>query len=1198
MEKNYPNPTGAFDFMLKKLLKLNFLNLFTICMVSTFTFAQNTEQKSLIKSRSNLSKLNQLEAQYFQKATKEKGIAEETAKKNGVPTSIQLEDGSFAQLQQLATDGESFLYYKTFNTDAAVSTRTNFLNSGGILGLSLDGQDMTAHVWDGGHARVTHQEYDGPGGNDRVTIKDTNTEGGLQLHYHAAHVTGTIAASGVIATAKGMAPQSKVNAYMWNNDVSEATIAAADGMLLSNHSYGYYSLYVPDQYFGAYIQNSKNWDEVMYNAPYYLMVVAAGNDGTSNYNDNPLEGNSFYDKLTGHAVSKNNLVIANAQDASIDNEGNLISVSIASSSSQGPTDDYRIKPDIAGNGTYVYSTYDDSDTAYASITGTSMASPNVTGSLLLLQQHYENIHGDFMRAATLKGLALHTADDAGVPGPDPIFGWGLLNAKSAAETITTNNSESLVEELVLTNGQSFSFTVDSDGINPLLASISWTDPAGAVNTETNSSTPALVNDLDITVSNGTTTYKPYKLTSLTTIETGDNAVDPFERVDIANASGTYTITVTHKGSLFNELQNYSLVVTGLSVVCEEAITPSDISIANVDYNEATVNWTRVSGASYELRYRQIGTSEWTNKKANSNYYTISELLDETSYELQVKSACDDTTVSAYSNSITFTTTELTYTYCSSKGEITSDEYIGNVHLGEINNTSGAENGYSDFTELSTHLTPGNTNTISITPVWTNSTFNEAYAVWIDYNQNGSFDDSGELVWSQAPSIDSPATGTFIVPDTAKKCQTRMRVSMKYGGIPGSCETFNFGEVEDYTVIIDPDTEAPTAPTELTVSDITKTAATISWQPSNDNQEVTKYEVYQENTLLFKTKQTSITISSLTENTKYSFNVRAKDACGNESDFSGISVITTSDNQCSFIVTSFPYNQGFEDTFGNWEQPFADNQDWVINTNGTPTFSTGPSNASEGAYYIYAEASNNPSNPDQTLLTSPCFDLSKLSSAGVFNFNYHMYGADTLGSLVLEISTDQGVNWTNIWEANGNQGSSWLEAKINLDSYTGKSIKLRFNRITNATDLADIAIDNISLYGFENICQNAIKFDNLAYYTPGDIVIYEGHAFERTATEWAYLGSCTAERIAGIDPQAPPFNDSLYSEALTIFPVPAVDNNIYVQSPKSGVQDYHIFNLIGQLVDSGVFINSIDVQELKTGIYILTVNKESKRFIKQ
>src|SRR5690606_26249794 len=137
------------------------------------------------------------------------------------------------------------------------------LHSGGSLGLNLMGQNMRAYIWDGGHARASHQEYHGAGGSNRYSVADGSTS----LNYHAAHVTGTIMASGVVANAKGMAPHALVSGYDWNSDLSEATTAAGNGMLLSNHSYGYRSDLVPDYYFGAYITDSRDWDALHYNAP-------------------------------------------------------------------------------------------------------------------------------------------------------------------------------------------------------------------------------------------------------------------------------------------------------------------------------------------------------------------------------------------------------------------------------------------------------------------------------------------------------------------------------------------------------------------------------------------------------------------------------------------------------------------------------------------------------------------------------------------------------------------------------------------------------------------------------------------------------------------------------------------------------------------------------------------------------------------
>ena len=143
-------------------------------------------------------------------------------------------------------------------------------------------------------------------------------------------------------------------------------------------------------------------------------------------------------------------------------------------------------------------------------------------------------------------------------------------------------------------------------------------------------------------------------------------------------------------------------------------------------------------------------------------------------------------------------------YCSSNGNDTSDEYIGNVTLNTIDNDSGdgiSGTGYSDYTSISTDLFIGTSYPISITPFWTGTIYNEGYAVWIDFNQDGDFADTGELVFSQAPTQNTPVTGNISIPTDALFGQTRMRVSLKWNDIPDPCESFTYGEVEDYTVNI-------------------------------------------------------------------------------------------------------------------------------------------------------------------------------------------------------------------------------------------------------------------------------------------------------------------------------------------------------------------------------------------------------------
>ncbi|GAA4275133.1 hypothetical protein GCM10022258_44290 [Aquimarina gracilis] len=1186
-------------------------------LLSAGIYAQTPEQIGKMTQENNQAKLNQLQADFSQKAVLDKKQAVQAAKLYGWETKIQAKDGSFAELQKVYTDSKGVkhpIYFTTYNVDAARSTRADHLNSGGSLGLNLDGQNMTAHVWDGGHARITHQEYDGPGGNNRVSVEDAASEGGTQLNFHAAHVTGTVVASGVQASAKGMAPQAKVKGYMWNNDVAEATTAAANGMILSNHSYGFRSDLVPDQYFGAYIDESRNWDEVMFNAPFYLMVVAAGNDGNQNsYNGAPLDGNSSYDKLTGHSTSKNNLVVANAQDANVNSNGSLVSVSINSSSSEGPTDDYRIKPDITGNGTGVYSTYQNSDTAYNSITGTSMASPNVTGSLLLLQQHYSNLNGNLMKAATLKGLALHTADDAGPSGPDAVYGWGLLNAKAAAETISNvAGGESKVEELTLTSGQTYTITVDSDGVNPLLASISWTDRPGTATTATNSNTPVLVNDLDIRVSQGSTTFSPYRLTGITTNGTGDNNVDPFERVDVSGASGTYTITVTHKGSLTGGSQNFSLVVTGLTgtpVVCN-ATVPTGVAASNVTYDSATIAWTAVPAATYDLRYRVAGASSWTNQQdisgASANLTGLTEL---TSYEVQVRSKCSDGTTSSYSSTATFSTPEFQLVYCASNGQSVADEYISNVQLETINNASGAgSGGYNDFTSISTSLAKGSDYTITVTPTWTGTTYNEGYSVWIDYNQNGDFTDAGEQVWTQAATQTTPVSGTFTVPAGALDGNTRMRVSMKYNGVPTSCESFQYGEVEDYTVVIGgatADTQAPTAPTALAATSVTETTLTLNWTASTDNVGVTGYDVYQGSSVLGTVTNTTANVTGLTANTAYQFSVIAKDAAGNESAASNVVNVTTAGGGggtgCTSGITAFPYNEGFENTLGAWTQSTADDINWTVDASGTPSNGTGPSSANQGTYYIYVEASGNGTGyPNkQAILTSPCFDLSSLAQAS-FKFNYHMYGAADMGSIAVEASTDEGATWTSIWSQTGNKGNSWQSADIDLAAYVGGGVQLRFNRITGATWQADIAIDNVSLSdstggGPVDQCEGVPAWSSTQSYQAGDRVTYQGNLYERTATGWTNLGPCgtTASFATTSDLAGPPVFGKI-----SAYPNPT-RGDLFISMQDNREHTYVIYSLLGNVVGKGTFINKIDTRSLETGVYMLRIDERDMiRFARQ
>ncbi|MDR1877274.1 MAG: fibronectin type III domain-containing protein [Flavobacteriaceae bacterium] len=233
-------------------------------------------------------------------------------------------------------------------------------------------------------------------------------------------------------------------------------------------------------------------------------------------------------------------------------------------------------------------------------------------------------------------------------------------------------------------------------------------------------------------------------------------------------------------------------------------TPSDLSVSNITDKGATLKWTAVSGAkSYTVEYKTSAASTWTVATSTlaTNTYTLSGLTDNTTYNWRVKTNCfssGSSGSSEYANGSDF----ITSVYCISKGQNTSMERISKVVFGNISNTSQGTDGYENFIATSsTDVTKGKTYTISITP-WTAGTgIQEAYAVFIDFNHDGIFNDKEETVFKQVPTKTSPVSGTITIPTNALSGATRMRVSMKDSGIPTPCEAIDYGQVEDYTVNI-------------------------------------------------------------------------------------------------------------------------------------------------------------------------------------------------------------------------------------------------------------------------------------------------------------------------------------------------------------------------------------------------------------
>lgn len=623
------------------------LLLFTFNLVSVFS--QSDIQKENIRAKYNSSKLSVFNSELKKDYDQSRDKMVRLAKANGWTISETLSNGSFVELQDVGEDGAP-LYYTTLNDNVNHTSRADALHNGGALKLGLNGEGMQVGVWDGGTALKSHQEF-----GNRVLSAD----GSEKTDKHATMVMGTLIASGIKEKAKGIIYKATALSNDWTKDKIEVAEAAANGLLLSNHSYGIKTDRVPDWYFGSYIKISQDWDKIMYNAPYYLMVTASGNAQHSRDNDTPIYGKNTdgFDLILGFSASKNGVTVA-AAESDIDRKGNIVNATVAGYSSFGPMDDSRIKPDISGAGTNIFTTSSTGTKNYDVSSGTSMATPGVTGSMLLLQQYYERLNNTYMKAATLKGLVLHTADDVQNPGPDYRMGWGVINTVAAADAITNEEYSTVISEDELENGEIYTLTVNSNGTDPLMASISWTDPAtGFVNRGTlNDVTAALVNDLDIRIEKDGKTFFPWKLSAANATAAatkGDNKVDPFEKIQIDNAKGEYTITISHKGNLSTSVQNFSLIVTGVEVTQCNVDMPSETNLGEAGDESVVMEWKEAPDTLFEAQFKNENSDDWTTEYTYNNFIELKELTIGETYEFRLKAICTENIGSDYTPKLTF-----------------------------------------------------------------------------------------------------------------------------------------------------------------------------------------------------------------------------------------------------------------------------------------------------------------------------------------------------------------------------------------------------------------------------------------------------------------------------------------------------------------------------------------------------------------
>jgi Subtilase family/GEVED domain/Secretion system C-terminal sorting domain len=722
-------------------------------------FTGLTSRAQLVTNQAILQKASQ---QSDQQHSALQRLLNNTARQKGWPLIFRNKKGRMAYLRGIDTKGFPVYVITNDNIISAATIGTNKLWPGGSTGLNLNGSSANMKskiaIWDEGLVRPTHVELVG-----RVTQVDKSPT----LSDHSTHVSGTLIAAGVNPLAKGMsfgALQLLCNDF--DNDESEMMAAAAKGLLVSNHSYADIAGWnfddtnnewqfwgnpgdTVDIKFGLYDSDTQIWDSIAYNAPDYLIVKAGGNNpgetgpavGQTYWRMNAngifinagarpanISSNAGFNTIATYGTAKNILTIG-AVNPIPGGYSSPSDVVLASFSSLGPSGDGRIKPDLVADGVDVLSSVSTADNAYDIFSGTSMASPATAGSSFLLQEYYSKLHGGaFMRSATLKGLLIHTTDEAGPnPGPDYYYGWGLIDMPRAASLITSNNTDQWILENNLVNGtdDADSFSVVASGKTGLFATISWTDPPAVPRNPSGANfqdtTRKLINDLDLRITDNTsgTVYQPWVLNPFKPANAatrGDNIRDNVEKVQVDSLvpGRTYKIKITHKATLQRGSQAYSLLVSGIG--------------GTADCASASAG----PGASID----QVTLSNLSNTNPSNNCRTYTDLSSQTA---------------------------------------------------------------------AARLPVGQATSISVVNSSCNGTnANRVITVYIDFNNNGSFNDPGEMV---AQSASGPG-GTFTAPITVPTSvlsgvYARMRIIAEETGNPASvspCGSYGNGETQDYRVL--------------------------------------------------------------------------------------------------------------------------------------------------------------------------------------------------------------------------------------------------------------------------------------------------------------------------------------------------------------------------------------------------------------
>jgi hypothetical protein len=464
--------------------------------------------------------------------------------------------------------------------------RVNTIDASYATGLHYDGTGVSVAVGDDGTVGP-HIDFAG-----RVTDHTTNNNG-----THADHVSGIVAGGGNFdPVTSGNARGADLHIYSYYDNLTNApTDYTTNNIRITSNSLGQGCNI-------GYDADAQNSDYLIDSKPSLMSVHSAGNSGNGTCGGVPQ---GYFTITGGYKAGKNVITVGNVTNSDV----------IASSSSRGPSEDGRLKPEIVAVGTDVYSTQPDN--TYDSFTGTSMACPGVAGTLASLWQSYrDNNSGTDPASDLMKALVMNSADDLGAAGPDFIYGYGRINARRAYKAMS--NNQYFVGSLANGFGDDYFINVPPN-TRQLKVMLYWNDFEGNP-----ASSVALVNDLNLSVQEPSgNVIDPWVLDNTPTVAAlsapairGVDNINNVEQVTLDSVIAGPCVVSVYGNNIPLGPQKYVLVYEFITDQITLTYPQGGESFANSQ--KERIRWDAYgnNGGTFKLEYSANAGTTWNTLAAN------------------------------------------------------------------------------------------------------------------------------------------------------------------------------------------------------------------------------------------------------------------------------------------------------------------------------------------------------------------------------------------------------------------------------------------------------------------------------------------------------------------------------------------------------------------------------------------------------